>query len=612
MTRWTGAIRRPDALLAGAFGIAAAVEATVRYHADAGLLGLGLGGAVAMVVLLVRRRHPLAAMTAFCVSGVGATIVQAQISDGGDDAFVPIIALVVLSYSLGASADPAALAAGAPQPVFLVSSVDLLQPGGEDIAGAVVFVSAFVVALPVVVGRLVRSRRRLTAELHRLEADAAREHEQQLRAARAEESLAVSDLLGQTLAAGLERLLDAEDIEVVEGQARALLAETRDVVVGLSREPSPPALRRSDPVVAIPQRADDSPGDSSGQTWSVLVAAAVGTGLLVETGESWGSVPAGLALTAVLVAALASLARRPLVGTVVAWAAATVMSRTVVDLDGTFSGIGVVVATPFLVCWLATRRAAVAAVCVGLVGALVGIPMSDRVGAVTMTALAVAGGVILRDRTTLLADVRAARAEAAVRRREELRVAVLEQRAALGRELHDSVGHALTVVALQAGAARRLRDTDPVAAAGARDAIERTARQALLDLRRGFESLPGGIDGLLDTVRTAGVDVTLTGPPPPRDLAAVVHRVLQEALTNALRHAPGAAVVVHLRDDGDAYACTVRNRLTPGGSTYPSGGRGLPGMRARVEAIGGTVEWTADEEGFTVTARFPTRVGASQ
>jgi signal transduction histidine kinase len=254
----------------------------------------------------------------------------------------------------------------------------------------------------------------------------------------------------------------------------------------------------------------------------------------------------------------------------------------------------------------------VAAVGVGIVGALVGIPISDRVGAVTMTALAVAGGVILRDRTTLLADVRAARAEAAVRRRDELRVAVLEQRAALGRELHDSVGHALTVVALQAGAARRLRATDPVAVAGARDAIERTARQALVELRRGFEALPGGIDSLLDTVRAAGGDVTLTGPPPPPDLAVVVHRVLQEALTNALRHASGAAVVVHLRDDGDAYTCTVRNPLTPGGSTYPSGGRGLPGMRTRVEAIGGTVEWTADEEGFTVTATFPTRVGASQ
>jgi len=602
-------IRTPDALLAGAFALAAAVEAALRYHTDAGLLVLGLGGAVAMVVLLVRRRHPLAAMTVFCVSGAGATILQARIGDGSDDAFVPIVALIVLSYSLGAYGGTAALVLGAPQPVLLVASVDLLHPGSEDIGGALVFASGFVVVLPVVVGRLVRSRRRLAAELRRLEAAAAHEHEQHVREARAEESLAVSELLGETLASGLERLLRASDIEVVEGQARALLAETRDVVVGLSREPAPHPRARPTARIGAPI---PHASDTSGQTWSVLVAAAVGTGLLVETGESWSAVPAGLALTAALVAALAWIARRPLEATVVAWVAATVMSRTVVDLDGTFSGIGLVVATPFLVCWLAARRRAVLGVVGGLVGALVGIPMADRVGAVTMTALAVAGGLVLRDRTALLAGVRAARVEAGVRRRDELRVAVLEQRAAVGRELHDSVGHALTVVALQAGAARRLRETDPVAAAGARATIERTARQALLDLRRGFESLPGGLDELIDTVRATGLEVAVTGPPPPPDLAAVVYRVVQEALTNALRHAPGAAVAIELRVDDREYSCTVRNAQVSDGSAYPRGGRGLPGMRARAEAIGGTVEWSDDEEGFTVTATFPTRVGATR
>jgi signal transduction histidine kinase len=344
----------------------------------------------------------------------------------------------------------------------------------------------------------------------------------------------------------------------------------------------------------------------------LLVAAAVGTGLLVEASKSWSNVPGGLLLTAVGVAALAALARQPVAATAVAWAAATLMSHTVVDLDQAFSAIGLLVATPFLVCWLTTRRRAVAAVGVGLAGALAGIPMADRVGAVTMTTLAVVGGLILRDRTALLAGVRAGRADAVVRRRDELRLAVLEQRAALGRELHDSVGHALTVVALQAGAARRLRDSDPEAAAGARAAIERTARQALADLRRGFESRPDGIDGLLDTVRAAGLDVTVTGPPPPSDLAAVVYRVLQEALTNALRHAPGAGVVVRLDAHDDRYSCTVTNPPSRRGTTYPSGGRGLPGMRARAEEIGGTVDWSADEEGFTVTATFPVRVGANR
>jgi signal transduction histidine kinase len=56
----------------------------------------------------------------------------------------------------------------------------------------------------------------------------------------------------------------------------------------------------------------------------------------------------------------------------------------------------------------------------------------------------------------------------------------------------------------------------------------------------------------------------------------------------------------------------VRNRLVPVASTYPSGGRGLAGMRARAEEIGGTVDWSVDEEGFTVSARFPIRVGVSR
>ncbi|HET6166644.1 MAG TPA: hypothetical protein VFE07_07425, partial [Marmoricola sp.] len=155
MRRWTGPVGVPDALLAGAFAAATAVEAVLRYGGDAALLALGLGGAVAMVVLLVRRRHPLVAMSAFCVSGAGATVLQDRISSGADDAFVPIIALIVLSYSLGAYAGTAGLVAGAPQPVLLVASVDLLHPG-EDITGALVFASGFVVALPVLVGRLVR------------------------------------------------------------------------------------------------------------------------------------------------------------------------------------------------------------------------------------------------------------------------------------------------------------------------------------------------------------------------------------------------------------------------------------------------------------------------
>jgi signal transduction histidine kinase len=557
-----------------------------------------------MLVLLVRRRHPLLMISLFCISGAGASLLQVRLSDTSSDAFVPVVALIVMSYALGAYAGTRGLALGAPQPILLIALVDAVDPGTEDVVSGLVFASAFVVLLPVVAGRLVRSRRRLARELGLLEAEAAREHARRVRLARAEESVAVSELLDRTLDAGRERLLATDDIATVEAHARGLLATTRDAVVGLSQE---------EPPRQVPSRGPSRTAhtDDSGQTWSVLVAAALGAGLLVETSADWRSVPAGLALVAVVVGALVWIARRPLEGAVLSWVAATTLSRGVAPLGDTFSGIGLTVGEQILVCWLAPRRRAGVAVAAGLVGAVAGIEMGDPAGALTLTALAAFGGAILRDRTTLLAEVRTARADSVDRRRDELQVAIVEQRATLARELHDSIGHALTVVALQAGAARRLRDTDPPAAAGARAAIERTARQALDDLRRGFTAGPG-IGDLLDTARAAGLEADVTGPPPPADLAPVVHRILQEALTNVMRHAPGARVVVRLGRDDDAYSCTVRNPLAPDGPTYPSAGRGLPGMRARAEAIGGTVEWRADEEGFTVTATFPIRVGAGR
>jgi signal transduction histidine kinase len=614
MRRTLGPFDTADVLLAGAFALAAAVEAVVRADGEVGALALGLGGAVAMCVLLVRRRHPLVAMSLFCVSGAGATVIQARVLDGADDAFVPILALIVLSFALGAHGSRRDLAGGAFQPVALVALVDLLEPG-QGVGGALVFASTFVVLLPVLAGRLVRARRRMVVELRRLEQTAAAEHRQRLRIVRAEESLAVADLLDQTLAAGLAGLLETDRIEDVERRARELLATTRDAVVGLARDDASGHLAREDsgsPRPARPEVATDNPGT----TWTLLVAAAIGTGLVSETSAGWSHALTGLVATALVVACVATITRRPLPGTLAAWAAATAYSRGVADLGGTFTGIGLTVALPFLASWLGERRPAAIAVAGGLAAAVLGVRMDDPAGAAVLTVLATAGGLVLHDRSALLADLRTARAEAAARREAELRIAALEERAALGRELHDSIGHALTIVALQAGAARRLRTTDPVAAAGARATIERTARQALLDLSRRFETGPDGIAGLVDTARAAGLEVELVGGPPPPEIASVVHRVVQEALTNVLRHAPGARVQVVLGElaDRTGYTCRVRNsglrEAAAPAPSYPSAGRGLTGMRARVEDAGGTLRWGRVGTGFEVAARFaaPTEV----
>ena len=228
-----------------------------------------------------------------------------------------------------------------------------------------------------------------------------------------------------------------------------------------------------------------------------------------------------------------------------------------------------------------------------------------------------------RARASALAD--AAEREAATAARE----AVARERAAIARELHDVVAHAVSVVAVQAGAAQDLVGTDPERArlhiGHARDG----ARRAMVEMRRMLEVLDpydearedlaplpgtGRIGDLVAATRDAGTPVTLheTGDaaplPPAVDLAA--YRVVQESLTNARRHAPGIAVTVLLEHGHDAIGIEIRNG--PGGRPDPvSGGtgttgRGLPGMAERVRVFGGTLRAGPDDDGgFTVRARLP-------
>jgi signal transduction histidine kinase len=241
--------------------------------------------------------------------------------------------------------------------------------------------------------------------------------------------------------------------------------------------------------------------------------------------------------------------------------------------------------------------------------------MDDPAGALVLSGLAAVAGGILRDRSALLAELHAGRAEMADRRRDELEVARLEERAALGRELHDSLGHALTVIALQAGAARRLEADDPAAAAAARETIAETATRALHDARGGFSAGAHDVGDLVATARAAGVPTRVTGPAPPPELAPVVFRVVQEALTNVMRHAPGSPVEICFLgpEDRSGYACTVTNPLPPATArrtTYPSAGRGLAGLRSRVEEVGGVADWRAADGRFSLEVRFPAPVGA--
>ncbi|MHA6621999.1 sensor histidine kinase [Pseudonocardia sp. DLS-67] len=197
----------------------------------------------------------------------------------------------------------------------------------------------------------------------------------------------------------------------------------------------------------------------------------------------------------------------------------------------------------------------------------------------------------------------------------------LAERNRLARELHDSVGHALTVTTLQAGAAARVLDTDPAFVAKALDAIAEAGRTALADLdhvlgllrdggsddRRPQPDL-GDLDALVDGARSAGVVVELhrggaTGVV-PRAVSREAYRIVQEGLTNALRHAGPVPVAVRVTVGEDTVVLELTNPLGPGPARN-GGGRGIAGMRERVGVLRGELAAGPDGDRWRVAARLP-------
>lgn len=207
--------------------------------------------------------------------------------------------------------------------------------------------------------------------------------------------------------------------------------------------------------------------------------------------------------------------------------------------------------------------------------------------------------------------------------------AVAEERSRIARELHDVVAHAISVTVLQARGARRALDSNPTAVRRALDAIEQTNTAALGDMRRLLAVLrdtePGGmtdsddrgpqpslahLELLLEHVRASGVpvEVEVVGTPgelpPGVDLSA--YRIVQEALTNVLKHSADARATVCVEYAEDALTVTVSDDGIPGPLTGEGAGHGLIGIRERVSVIGGEVAAGPDPAGgFTVRARLP-------
>ncbi|HSP72075.1 MAG TPA: sensor histidine kinase, partial [Gaiellaceae bacterium] len=232
-------------------------------------------------------------------------------------------------------------------------------------------------------------------------------------------------------------------------------------------------------------------------------------------------------------------------------------------------------------------------------------------------------GLGLRRRTEHAAALEERAALLEQRRQEESRLAVAEERARIARELHDVVAHSVSVMTVQVGAVRRLLTPEQEREREALETVERTGREALAEMRRllgvlretedgaALEPQPGldQIDRLLERARTAGLPVELSVEGAPRPLAPGVdlnaYRIVQEALTNALKHTSGATAEVRLRYQGDSLELEVAND----GTAVLSGdgsGHGLVGMRERVHVCGGRLEaGPRPEGGFLVRATLP-------
>jgi signal transduction histidine kinase len=341
------------------------------------------------------------------------------------------------------------------------------------------------------------------------------------------------------------------------------------------------------------------------------------------------------ALAAAAVTLPVAIRRRWPLAVVVGMGAAVVLQEAL-NGDLTENSITPLLTLPMAVYAVAAwseRRPAVAGLASALVLVWVDVALSDHPGtcAFLFTALLVSGpwlvGRIVAARGELAAELRDKADRLEREQDEQAERAVAGERARIARELHDVVAHDVSVMVVQAAAARRMLDHDPAKAVDALASVEQTGREALKEMRRlvgmlGRPDEPAALapqpsvaelDWLIERAREAGLDVDLTIVGDERRLESSVDlsafRIVQEALRNTLEHAGPARAhvkllygeddfVVDVSDDGHGVAAPAANGRAPG--------QGLVGMRERVAMLGGEIHAGYRKDGgFAVTARLP-------
>jgi signal transduction histidine kinase len=310
--------------------------------------------------------------------------------------------------------------------------------------------------------------------------------------------------------------------------------------------------------------------------------------------------------------------------------AITLSAAVISDLiGGPFQFVGALVGLYTVAAYLGRPRSIYAAAAAGIATVVTSIGDSGTPMAQVSAILAVFAGSWLlgdniRTRRAYLRELED-RADRLEREREEsIRRAAADEQARIARELHDIITHNVSVMTVQAAAAGDVFDTQPGRVREALDSIELTGREALTELRRllgrvrpedgGAELAPqpglARLDALLEQVRAAGLQVDLTVEGEPRELPIGLdlsaYRIVQEALTNILKHAHASKATVHIRYESDAIELEVVDDGRGSAPDETQRGQGIIGMRERAALVGGALRvGRAPGGGFAVDARIP-------
>jgi signal transduction histidine kinase len=353
-----------------------------------------------------------------------------------------------------------------------------------------------------------------------------------------------------------------------------------------------------------------------------------GTLALASELEAWLGTPAGrerfvLAVAGPLMAGTVAVRRRyPAAAGIVAALLADIVAIAWKPPNVASFGIAWLCSIYALTVWTTPRLFAIGASAMALPTFLAVAIRGEPKGGVSFTVITLAVMLLVR---RVVGD-RERRAQIAERERDlAAREAVVEERARIARELHDVIAHHVSMIVLQAGAERRVLDGANSSTREVLETVERTGRSALTEMRRLLGMLRGDANepltpqpGLTDVptlvtqLREAGLRVDLHVEGERRELPVGLelsaYRIVQEALTNALKHAGEARASVNIRYGSDSLELEIADDGTGASTPMSSGGHGLVGMRERVALYGGRLDaGRRPSGGFAVRVLLPIR-----